>query len=109
MNGFKEIIHDWMEYMHSIGEKARNTFLWFEEDDEGMAQSYYDTGAAANKKNIAIEDAFAVQIGDESKKELDRIREVEGMLKFNGSTGELVPKGFVWSVSGSDEFFPEKK
>lgn len=90
---------DFLEWMFSVEQGASCNYLSFELEGEDERESYSDEAMKYGRKAMAVEDGFAAAVGDEAKKELERVRKMD----FNSFSriGELAPDGMKYDLLGN--------
>jgi len=68
---------DWLDYMEALRDKGLYNFLSLEAETEEQRESYGEKHFMASSKVSAIQDAFAVAIGEEAVKKLSNLQEEE--------------------------------
>ncbi len=98
---------DFLDYIRAMQHRASSGYLFTDSPDKEVSSRHGEKMATANKKAVAIEDAFAAAIGDEAIAELKHFRNIKADFSKFDKYGNLAPKGFEYDDEG--ELQPRKK
>jgi hypothetical protein len=99
----QKIRNDWMDYMYTTQHLSTEMYLAMEFEGE-KGDHYHQEAKKSGQKAVAIEDAFAFQVGNDANEALKKAR----ALDWNqlSKHGELAPEGHEYTLS--DDLVPSK-
>lgn len=96
---------DWLDYIEALGDRNTYNFLSLESQTDEQNDHYREKHIVASRKVFAIQDGFAIAVGEEAVKKLADVQARE-FFAFTRE-GEMAPEGFTYDLNG--KLRPNKK
>jgi len=99
-----KIRSDWLSYMSLLEQAGSSSFLSLQSSNEEKRNSYRQRESEERKAYMAIEEAFAAQIGKKAAETLQQVRESEHDAFDRSGKEKMAPNGYHYFCVSFDPY-----